>query len=164
MGPEGSGLQPEALPADRCRVTARCAGCGTRRTADVPWCTSCYARTPVAPAAAPVRTTPSGAPAPVPRRARPRDAAAPHGPADLDGPSWPCGSCSARVPLAASACPACGRGFLADGEEPVALRLPGVGDVASLSRAARLALGAGVALAVALLVQLVVVLVGQTVG
>lgn len=58
--------------------------------------------------------------------------------------------------MALDACHACGLGFLSDlrsGAAPL-LVLPGVGDLASLGRAQRMLLAAGVVLAVMLLTAL----------
>jgi hypothetical protein len=55
-------------------------------------------------------------------------------------PTWPCSSCGAINPLAATHCAVCGAAFLAGvaAESRAALVLPVVGDLTKMSRAQRL--------------------------
>ena len=66
-------------------------------------------------------------------------------------PTWPCTSCRSANALADDLCGACGSPFLEGlrAIDPPLLVLPGLGDVAALSRARRLGLAVGAALAVA---------------
>jgi ribosomal protein L40E len=138
-----------------------CPSCGAGVRAGAPWCTQCYFDLrPKAPEPPPV--------APVPPTGVPRQpAAAPsystdplndplpgQAPAPSAVPTWPCTTCGHDNPLDATACQACGAGFLAavrDSEAPL-LVVPGLGDLGRYSRAQRLALAAGVALSVAVVV------------
>ncbi len=77
-------------------------------------------------------------------------------PATADVATWPCATCGAANGLDRSACDGCGAGFLAglrSADEPL-LVLPVVGDLGALSRGQRLALAAGVVLAVVLVTAL----------
>ena len=76
-------------------------------------------------------------------------------------PTWPCTTCGAANPLAASACTACGAGFLAGlrATEPL-LELPGVGDLTAMSRAQRLGIAFGAVVAFIVLVTLLSLLLG----
>jgi len=118
-----------------------CPACSAAVPAGAAWCSLCYARldaalTPPAPAT-PTRAAGAGV------------GLAGDGRGGGAGAGWPCSRCGQVNGLSADVCAACGGAFLAgvrDAEAPL-LVLPGVGDVARLSRTAR----AGVALGVALL-------------
>ncbi|HVM28621.1 MAG TPA: hypothetical protein VM433_13250, partial [Mycobacteriales bacterium] len=75
---------------------------------------------------------------------------------------WPCSTCGQSNPVELDACAGCGTGFLAamKADEPPLLVLPGVGDVSRLSRAQRLAMAAGVAVLIAVMVLVLGVLLG----
>ena len=144
--------------ADATDAGPRCLQCRAALRPDAPWCSQCWAPVTAAVAAPAVRvpaqagprddatSTGTAAPRPSPRDDAltagtalhdlgPRDDAVP-----ADGPAsgtWPC-SCGARTPLDQDVCASCGAGFLSDLRDgPPALVLPGVGDVAALSSAAR---------------------------
>lgn len=80
--------------------------------------------------------------------------------APVSSAGWPCGTCGFANPIEASACTACGAGFLAAmrKDEAPLLELPVVGDLTKLSRAQRLGLAAGLALVFVLLVLVLGVL------
>jgi hypothetical protein len=78
-------------------------------------------------------------------------------------PGWPCTTCGASVPLDLTACPACGAGFLDGARSSVSLVVPGVGDVAKLGKGAKLAVIAGGASAVTLVLFLVYLVLGALV-
>ncbi|HWG94610.1 MAG TPA: hypothetical protein VNU66_10335, partial [Mycobacteriales bacterium] len=132
---------------------------------DAPWCTQCWADLRPAPEPEPEQPEPAPAAAPAgPRHGAPEHLPVPGAPAAATGeaPGWPCGTCGAVNGLDLDACAACGAGFLTAlrAEEPPLLVLPGVGDVTRLGRGQRLALAAGVALVLALLVGLLGLLTG----
>ena len=137
----------------------RCPSCGALVRADAPWCTQCFFDLRPAP-----EPEPEPAPAPAPpvvarvpvAPSYPDPLSAPIG-SPLDGPTpavepvrgWPCATCGETNPFEATACLACGAGFLSavrDGEAPL-LVLPGVGDLTRMGRGQRLALAGGVVLA-----------------
>lgn len=141
----------------------RCPSCGALVRADAPWCTQCFFD---------LRPAPEPLPDPAPAVAA-RVPVAPSYPDPLsapivdplDGPTpaaepprgWPCATCGETNPFEATACLACGAGFLSavrDGEAPL-LMLPGVGDLTRMGRGQRLALAGGVVL-VFVLVTLVI--------
>lgn len=150
-----------------------------------PWCTLCFAdlRPAPAPAAAAPAPAPAAAAAPAPAAAAPVSAPAgttmlaPHPildappaprhaaeePPAAAAPGWPCTVCGESVPLDLTACPACGAGFLAAARTQVSLVVPGLGDVAKLSKGTRLALMGGGATVVTGLVFLVLVVLGHLV-
>ena len=67
-------------------------------------------------------------------------------------PGWPCSACGTPNDFGLDACAACGAGFLAAlRDEAPALTVPGIGDLGRLSRGRRLALAAGIVLAVLVL-------------
>ena len=122
----------------------------------VPWCTQCYASLlPVV--AAEERPAGTAAVAPAPPRV-----AVQLLPEELReaAKGWPCTTCEALNPLDHSVCGSCGSSFLSgvrDAEPPL-LALPVVGDVAALSRAQRLGLGAALGMVVVVLAALLVLL------
>jgi hypothetical protein len=83
-------------------------------------------------------------------------------PAEPAGPSWPCTACGESNPLARNTCSACGTPFLGGlrGQDGPLLDLPVVGDITKLGRGHRLALAAGVVLAVILLTLIVGLIFG----
>lgn len=141
----------------------RCPSCGALVRADAPWCTQCFFDLRPAPEPEPDPTPAVVARVPV-APSYPDPLSAPIvGP--LDGPTpaaeptrgWPCATCGETNPFEATACLACGAGFLSavrDGEAPLLL-LPGVGDLTRMGRGQRLALAGGVVL-VFVLVTLVI--------
>jgi hypothetical protein len=144
---------PDAHPSAAVPVggpaLAQCPHCRGAVRPGAPWCTQCWADLRPAPAPAPVPAVPVG-PAPVPA------------PVATAGSGWPCGTCGAVNGFDLDACAACGSGFLTAlrGQEAPLLVLPGVGDVTRLGRGQRLALAAGVAVLLALLVALLGLLTG----
>jgi hypothetical protein len=78
------------------------------------------------------------------------------------GPTWPCTACGESNPLARNTCAACGTPFLGGlrGQDGPLLDLPVVGDITKLGRGHRLALAAGVVLAVILLTLIVGLIFG----
>ena len=155
---------------DLLESTTHCPHCRAAARPGAPWCTLCHADLrPPPPAPSPEPPPPPldipstasyGAPALDPLTA-PATALGPPTPATED-PTWPCATCGAPNPLAASACGACGAGFLAglrDAEGPL-LELPGVGDLTRLSRGQRMGLAFGVVLAVVALTALLGLLLG----
>ena len=155
-------------------TTDRCPGCSAAVTPGAPWCTLCYAdlRVPVAtpaagaalavaePVADPIAEhRPSLADVPRPSLESlplppdpildaPVSVAAPVAGAKPVG--WPCLGCGAVMPMSDSACSECGKPFLT-AEEPLALALPGVGDLRHMDRGQKIVLVVGIALAVTLL-------------
>lgn len=128
----------------------RCPSCGALVRADAPWCTQCFFDLRPAPVPEPDPAPPVVARVPV-VPAYPDPLSAP-----LDGPApaaepvkgWPCATCGETNPFEATACVACGAGFLSavrEGEAPLLL-LPGVGDLTRMGRGQRLALAGGVVL------------------
>ena len=155
MGPDaGTTALPTSAQAGA-GALLRCPDCAAVARPGAPWCTQCFLdlRPAPEPAPAPAAPVPVAAVPTAPVPAAAPDPAAPARPDALpDGdPTWPCTACGSTTPLAADVCAACGSPFLAGlrATEPPLLVLPGVGDVAALSRARRLGLAAGAALAVA---------------
>ena len=136
----------------------RCPQCRGAVREGMPWCTQCYATLlPVEAAQESPRLSAGVAPAP-PRVAvqllpeELREAAR----------RWPCTACEALNPLDEDVCGSCGSPFLSgvrDAEPPL-LALPGVGDVAALSRAQRLGLGSALVLVVVVLTALLALVTG----
>jgi hypothetical protein len=82
-------------------------------------------------------------------------------PAPADARSWPCTSCGTPNGFDLDACSSCGQGFLAALSETGGLLvLPGVGDLAALSKGKRTAIALGAVLAVMALVALIGLLLG----
>ncbi len=133
-------MGPDLVP-----LTA-CSACGAALRPGAPWCTLCYADLRPAPEPDPVPTIGAYAePAP-----DPLTVSQPPVGTDPLGPTWPCSRCGGRNALTLDACTACGASFLAAvRDDGVALVVPGIGDLMTMSRAKRLGLAAG---AVALLV------------
>jgi hypothetical protein len=103
----------------------------------------------------------AAAPAP-PVPSDPADGPAGVPPAKRGLGGWPCSNCGAVNGVELDACAACGSGFLSGlkRDEPPLLVLPGVGDLARLSRGQRLGLAMGVVLLFVLLVAVLGLLVG----
>jgi ribosomal protein L40E len=161
----------------------RCRACGAAVPPAAQWCSLCYAdlREPV-PVREPV-TVPETPSAPldaavlaptvvqavqpqapsVPSPAEP--AADPitspsegkHAAAVGDTLGWPCPRCGAQVPISLDACNSCGERFLA-GATSATVRVPVLGDVGALSRTQRLMFGAGIAIAVMVVLVLLATL------
>jgi hypothetical protein len=74
---------------------------------------------------------------------------------------WPCLPCGESVPLSLDACPSCGGGFLAGSTTAPAVKLPGVGDITTLSRTQRLMVGLGIAVVVMLVLVLIATIGGH---
>jgi hypothetical protein len=160
-------------------TVTRCPACAATVRQGAPWCTLCYADLRPAPEPDPepdAEPDPEPVPAAAPQLAvdpltAPLEALSLSGrhavpPADAPvvgaASQWPCTACGAQNALTESVCAACGTGFLAglrDEEGPL-LVVPGVGDLAALSRAQRLALAAGVALLISVLTALLALLTG----
>lgn len=137
----------------------RCPSCSALVRADAPWCTQCFFDLRPAPVPEPSPVPPVAARVPV-APSYPDPLSAPIESA-IDGPTtavapakgWPCATCGEINPFAATACLACGAGFLSavrEGEAPL-LVLPGIGDLTRMGRGQRLALAGGVVLAFVLL-------------
>ncbi len=121
--------------------------------AGAPWCTQCFTDLRPEPQERPVEQSIQQPLLPAALPAQPQEPA-PVVHSDAPDPRWPCTACGAANPLSVAACAACGAGFLSSlrETEPPLLVVPGVGDLAALSRAQRLGLAAGVVLTVLLLV------------
>jgi len=155
---------------------SRCPACAAALRPGAPWCTLCYAdlrpapETPAEPAPAPVRQPrfdPLTAPVEMlglPGRHAVADSLGPvvDPPPTAGAAWWPCSACGTGNPLIESVCSACGTGFLAgvrEAEGPLLL-VPGVGDLAALSRAQRLGMAASVVLMVSLVTAILALLTG----
>jgi hypothetical protein len=140
---------PDATPAPA--LLEHCPHCRGAVRPGAPWCTQCW--TDLRPAPAPVVPP---AVEPPPPAAAPGPQPGPVAPGPVDGAGWPCSTCGAVNAFELDACAACGAGFLTAlrAQEGPLLVIPGVGDLGQLGRGQRLALSAGVALALALLVGL----------
>ena len=154
----------------------RCPSCDAAVPADAAWCTLCFARlrSEAAPAAPLPAPTPAPTPAPpvaapvappVPPLA-PAVPVAPAAPAattvlDAPAPTWPCSSCDARVPLEETSCPLCGTAFMGGVNPNVSLKVPGVGDLVSMSPGGRFGVMAGGAAVVATVLLLLFLLLGH---
>ncbi len=139
-------MGPDLVP-----LTA-CPACGAALRPGAPWCTLCYADLRPAPEPEPASTIGEYAePAPTPLTlSQPPAGTVPSAGTDPLGPTWPCSRCGGRNALALAACTACGASFLAAvRDDAVALVVPGIGDLMTMSRGKRLGVAAG---AVALLV------------
>ena len=146
----------------------RCPSCSATLRPGAPWCTLCY--TDLRPKAEVEVEVRPGAVEPLPVAVPVRAAYGLPAPDPLTGPvphpggapttdvrpeaTWPCVTCGADNALTASACGACGAGFLAclRASEGPLLELPVVGDLGAMSRAQRLGLAFGAVLAVLALV------------
>ena len=145
---------------DLTAVDARCPQCRDAVRGDAAWCGQCYAS--LLPVAGPPVEDPVAGPqarAVAPRVAvqlLPEELRIP----SADEATWPCETCGASNAMAETACGACGAAFLSAlrASEPPLLELPGVGDVAALSRLQRLGLGAAVVVAVVVLTLLLALL------
>ena len=140
-------MGPDLVP-----LTA-CPACGAALRPGAPWCTLCYADLRTAPEPDHVLTIGAYA-EPAPALLSVSDLPAGTDlPAGIDpprGPTWPCSRCGGRNALALAACTACGASFLAAvRDDALALVVPGVGNLMTMSRGKRLGLAFG---AVALLV------------
>lgn len=76
-------------------------------------------------------------------------------------PTWPCSSCDERVPLEEMACPKCGTAFMGGVAPTVALHVPGVGDLGSMSPGGRFAVMAGGAGLITVVLFLVALVLGH---
>lgn len=142
-----------------------CPECDASVRPDAPWCTLCYhdlRRRPVESSHEPV-----AGPADQhdvafvvgPQVALPLPRSAPEGAQSEPSTAaarWPCTRCGAGNDFADATCAACGADFLADVPERggMSLRLPVVGDLARLPKAASYALAGGFAILVVLVVAL----------
>lgn len=81
--------------------------------------------------------------------------------AEPPSPTWPCSSCDERVPLEEMACPRCGTAFMGGVKPDVSLRVPGVGDLVSMSTGGRFGIMAGGGAVFALLLVLVLLVLGH---
>ncbi len=142
---------------DLLETASRCPHCRASVRPGAPWCTLCHAD--LRPPPEPVE-----APAPAVRPIDPLTAPAPSLglPAQAGSePTWPCTTCGAANPIAATACTACGAGFLAGlRDESPLLEIPGVGDLTKMSRAQRLGIAFGAVVAFIVLVTLLSLLLG----
>jgi len=155
---------------------SRCPACAAALRPGAPWCTLCYADLRPAPEPAPAlapaparqpRFDPLTAPAEVLGLPGRHAAADGLGPAAGPPPTaaaawWPCSACGTGNPLTESVCSACGTGFLAgvrEAEGPLLL-VPGVGDLAALSRTQRLGMAAGLVVMVSLITAILALLTG----
>jgi hypothetical protein len=112
---------------------------------------------------APVPSQPVAAAPVVPATPAPVPVAAPVATAIVESPAptWPCSSCSARVPLDETVCPSCGTAFLGGVNPNVSLKIPGVGEVVGLSTGARFGLMAGGAFVLTTAIVLLLVILGH---
>ncbi|MFP5219090.1 MAG: hypothetical protein ACLGIG_05045 [Actinomycetes bacterium] len=143
-----------AASPDDSAMTDRCPQCRGLVRPDAPWCTQCWTDlrpAPPEPRAAEPPAEPVAAPAV--EIAAPDTAASAPVKRGLGG--WPCTVCQAVNAIELDACTECGSGFLAGvrDAEP-ALVVPGLGDLARVSRAQRLAVAGGAALLFMVLVAL----------
>jgi hypothetical protein len=179
---DSQGVEPDLLSKE----LSACPRCGAGVRADAPWCTQCFLNlrtpapepvtalepTPVAPVGPVVPAQPL---APVPPPAGPSAYAAVDGLDPLTAPlhallgepappaarSWPCTACGTANGFDLDACASCGQGFLAGLSDPgSSLVLPGVGDLAAMSKGKRLGLAFAVALAFMALVAMIGLLLG----
>jgi len=91
-------------------------------------------------------------------------AAAPVATALIDpavAPTWPCTSCGTQVALDEMACPSCGTPFMGGVSPNVSLKVPGVGDLATMTSGMKFAVIAGGATLVSLLMVLVFLVLGH---
>jgi hypothetical protein len=156
-------------------VRTACPQCGAAVRPAAPWCTQCYFDLRPAPAPEPPAVRPSarltapppaaayGAPAPDPLTAPLAVLTGEHPvPAEADPqPTWPCVQCETQNGFELSACSACGAGFLQGAvTDEVSLVIPGVGDLAQMSRNRAM----GLAFAGIGVVMLLVLAVGVLLG
>lgn len=126
-------MGPDLVP-----LTA-CPACGAALRPGAPWCTLCYADLRPAPEPEPV-------PAPLTVSQPPAATDPPVATDPPAGPTWPCSRCDRRNAFALDACTACGASFLAAvRDEEVALVVPGIGNLMTMSRGKRMGLACGVA-------------------
>lgn len=170
--------------------TARCPACGAALADGAQWCTLCFADLrPPAPAPEP-EPEPVAVPVPEPVAVGAAAASAPLIPLQplpphpildapmfdapiLDGPvskpadvtladrGWPCHQCGRSVALDLTECDACGSPFLGGSTVDISLRVPGVGDLASLSSGRRIGFMAGAALALMLVLTVIYLVLGS---
>jgi hypothetical protein len=76
-------------------------------------------------------------------------------------PTWPCTSCDTRVALDEMACPSCGTPFMGGVNPNVSLKVPGVGDLATMSSGMKFMVIAGGATLFSLLLVLVFLVLGH---
>lgn len=120
-----------------------CPQCGATTRPDAPWCTLCYHS---------LRPVPAATPSPEPLAVAVASAAEPY----QHDARWPCLRCGTDNGLAEPCCGTCGAAFLADvAEGGLSLRLPVVGELTGLSKAASYSLAVGFAVVLALLVAAV---------
>lgn len=148
-------------------TAGRCPHCSGAVKPDAPWCTQCWAD--LRPAPEPTLASPGlpGLPGRPGLHVVPGE---PREPAGIAAGTavrpaargWPCAGCGTVNAVEHDACVACGMGFLAGmrQHDPPLLVLPGVGDIAKLSRGQRLGLAGGVVLVVVMLVVLLGLLTG----
>jgi hypothetical protein len=79
----------------------------------------------------------------------------------VDEHTWPCPSCGTSVPMSLDFCNSCGAGFLASVSDGASVRVPLVGDVSKITSGQRLALAAGVALSLMLVILLLATIGGK---
>ena len=112
---------------------------------------------PVAPPPPPVAPLPPAVPVlEAPVLAAPAAAVAT---ATVEAPTWPCSTCGHRVAFDLTACPDCGMPFMGGVSPQVSLRVPGVGELTSLTPGMKFAfIAGGAALITGVLVLLFLVL------
>jgi hypothetical protein len=76
---------------------------------------------------------------------------------------WPCPSCGQSVSLERTDCEACGTPFMGGRQATVSLKVPGVGDIATLSPGGRVGFMAGAALVLMVVLFLVYLILGSLV-
>jgi uncharacterized OB-fold protein len=92
------------------------------------------------------------------------DPADPLGLTEKPQPTWPCPRCGHAVDIELDACDMCGTAFLAGAAAAQPVRLPGVGDVNSMSSSQRLLFACGIALAVTVVLVLLAFIGGHLFG
>jgi hypothetical protein len=80
---------------------------------------------------------------------------------EAPAPTWPCSGCDEQVPLEEMACPRCGTAFMGGVTPTVSLKVPGVGDLVSMSPGGRFGVMAGGATVFAALLLLVALVLGH---
>lgn len=168
-------------------VAERCPACGARLAPAAQWCGLCFAD--LRPAPSPPESA-AAPPAPVidalpsPRQATPQAAAVaptepgvgeavvtdptvaagggPSAAGTIARPTWPCSGCGASVDVDLDACSICGTGFLgALRGSSGGIDLPVVGNLGRFSDRSRVVLGAGVGIALALIMVILTALAGR---
>jgi hypothetical protein len=76
-------------------------------------------------------------------------------------PTWPCTSCDAHVALDEMTCPSCGTPFMGGVNPNVSLKVPGVGDLATMTSGMKFTVIAGGAVLFSLLLVLVFLVLGH---